>query len=149
MKCIALIFFFIVTSFDITYASFPIQSHSLIYTDTIVSDKIEKYHSTLLKMGVDINSCRCESCRKHLQINDAKVVKSNSASSFYKTAIVLFVSSLIAFCFWILDGVACINDTSTCGNNPVPLSLAISFVLFYLSLFYFIKGLSKEKNDNL
>ena len=48
---------------NICYSSFPIQSNLVTYTDTLQTDKIKEYHTSLIKMGVDLNDCRCESCR--------------------------------------------------------------------------------------
>ena len=46
----------LITLISLSYASFPI-------TDTLQTEEIKQYHYSLQKMGVDLNSCKCESCR--------------------------------------------------------------------------------------
>ena len=55
----------IITSFtSVSYASFPIISDALqIKQDTLQTEEIKQYHSSLIKMGFDLNTCKCESCR--------------------------------------------------------------------------------------
>jgi hypothetical protein len=47
-----------------SYASFPIIEDTLETTiDTLQTEEIKQYHDHLIQMGVDLNSCKCESCR--------------------------------------------------------------------------------------
>ena len=41
---------------NVSYGSFPIA-------DTLQTEEIKQYHYSLQKMGIDVNSCKCESCR--------------------------------------------------------------------------------------
>ena len=45
------------------YASFPVAATLNLKQDTLQGEEIKQYHSNLIKMGVDLNDCRCESCR--------------------------------------------------------------------------------------
>ena len=55
---------FIITS----YASFPIIVDTLETTiDTLQTDEIKQYHDHLIDMGIDLNSCKCESCRNGMR----------------------------------------------------------------------------------
>jgi hypothetical protein len=63
MKKILFLLIALATINNVSYASFPIQSNFVAYTDTLQTDKIKQYHSSLIKMGIDLNSCKCESCR--------------------------------------------------------------------------------------
>ena len=60
-----LLMLIILTSFtNVSYASFPIIADTLEETiDTLQTEEIKQYHSSLIKMGIDLNSCKCESCR--------------------------------------------------------------------------------------
>ena len=50
---------------NVSYASFPIITDTLeTTTDTLQTEEIKQYHSSLMQMGVDLNACKCESCRK-------------------------------------------------------------------------------------
>jgi hypothetical protein len=57
------LFLLLVTFTNISYASFPIQSNLVTSTDTLQTDMIKEYHTSLIKMGIDLNTCKCESCR--------------------------------------------------------------------------------------
>ena len=101
------------------------------------------------KQGFDIESCVCESCRDGIAVKNSKTVNSRSSSSLYKTAAILWVLAGIVFAVWILDGVACINDVSTCSSNNIPLIFYVSLLMIfgYSSIFYFLKGLSVQKRN--
>ena len=60
------LFFLIIltTLTNVSYASFPITADTLETTiDTLQTEEIKKYHDHLIQMGVNLNSCKCESCR--------------------------------------------------------------------------------------
>ena len=69
--------FIAITSFtNVSCASFPITDTLEVKQDTFQTEEIKQYHSNLIKMGVDLNSCKCESCRngiapltKNVEIN--------------------------------------------------------------------------------
>ena len=48
---------------NLSYASFPIADTLEVKEDTLQTEEIKQYHSSLIKMGIDLNSCKCESCR--------------------------------------------------------------------------------------
>jgi hypothetical protein len=56
-----LLFFLITltTLTNVSYASFPIA-------DTLQTEEIKQYHYNLQKMGIDLTSCKCVSCRHGL-----------------------------------------------------------------------------------
>jgi hypothetical protein len=59
-----LIFFIIQLAFtNVSYASFPISDTLEVKQDIIQTEEIKQYHYSLQKMGVDLNSCKCVSCR--------------------------------------------------------------------------------------
>ena len=101
------------------------------------------------KQGFDIESCVCQSCRDGIASKNYKTVNSRSSSSLFKTATVLCVIALIVFVVWMLDGVACINDVSTCSSNNTSLIFYVSLLMLfgYSSIFYFLKGLSIQKRN--
>jgi hypothetical protein len=63
MKRILLLLIIITTFMNVSYASFPIINTLEIKQDTLQTEEIKKYHSSLIKMGVDLSSCKCVSCR--------------------------------------------------------------------------------------
>ena len=56
MKELILLLIALTTFTNVSYASFPIA-------DTLQTEEIKQYHYSLQKMGIDVNSCKCESCR--------------------------------------------------------------------------------------
>ena len=76
MKKLILMLILLITFTNVSYASFPINEAFEIKQDTLQTEEIKQYHSNLIKMGVDLNSCKCESCRngiapltKNVEIN--------------------------------------------------------------------------------
>ena len=63
MKKLRFIFFTLITFTNVSYASFPVADTLKVKQDTLQTEEIKQYHSNLIKMGVDLNDCRCESCR--------------------------------------------------------------------------------------
>ena len=50
-----------------SYASFPVVDTLKIKQDTLQLESIDQYHLRMQKMGVDLNSCKCESCRNNIE----------------------------------------------------------------------------------
>ena len=68
---------------NICYASFPIQSNLVTYTDTLQTDKIKEYHTSLIKLGIDLNDCKCESCRESNKFLKNDTIQQSSARGLY------------------------------------------------------------------
>ena len=56
----------LITFNNVSYASFPVADTLEIKKDTLQTEEIKKYHSSLIKMGVDLSSCKCVRCRNGL-----------------------------------------------------------------------------------
>ena len=63
MKKLLSIFFTLIIFVNVSYASFPVSDTLKVKQDILQTEEIKQYHSKLVKMGVDLNDCRCESCR--------------------------------------------------------------------------------------
>ena len=64
MKKLLLLLITLITFTSASYASFPIIADTLEMTiDTLQTEEIKKYHDHLIDIGIDLNSCKCESCR--------------------------------------------------------------------------------------
>jgi len=48
---------------NVSYASFPVADTLEKKIDSLQTEEIKQYHYSLQKMGIDLNSCKCESCR--------------------------------------------------------------------------------------
>ena len=140
---------FIITS----YASFPIIVDTLATTiDTLQTDEIKQYHDHLIDMGIDLNSCKCESCRNgmrplvrnskgELVKIDKKSESNGNASAMY------FLAGLILFgvIIWIFIGLThvynCADNGSDCpqstGEKPksgAPVGLLWASILIVISV---------------
>jgi len=63
MKRILLLLITLTTFMNVSYASFPISDTLEVQQDTIQTEEIKQYHYSLQQMGIDLNACKCESCR--------------------------------------------------------------------------------------
>ena len=61
MKKIILILITLTLNISVSYASFPIECN--LVTDTLQTEEIKQYHYNLQHMGIDLESCKCISCR--------------------------------------------------------------------------------------
>ena len=90
----------ILTAFtSASYASFPIIADTLETTiDTLQTEEIKQYHSSLIKMGIDLNACRCESCRNGiapLTNNGKEVLKKNKMNIWIQLLIIMTILSIV------------------------------------------------------
>jgi len=63
MKKLLFSFCTLIISTNVSYASFPVSDTLKLKQDILQTEEIKQYHANLIKMGVDLNDCRCESCR--------------------------------------------------------------------------------------
>ena len=63
MKKLILLLITLTTFMNVSYASFPVTDTLEVKQDTVQTEEIKQYHSSLIKMGVDLSSCKCVSCR--------------------------------------------------------------------------------------
>ena len=63
MKKLFFIFFTLITFTNVSYASFPVADALKVKQDTLQTEEIKQYHYSLQQMGIDLQSCKCESCR--------------------------------------------------------------------------------------
>ena len=66
MKKLSFIFFTLLIFTSVSYASFPVSDTLQLKQETLQKEEIKQYHSSLIKMGIDLNDCRCESCRARI-----------------------------------------------------------------------------------
>ena len=63
MKKLILLLITLTTFTNIIYASFPVSDTLKMKQDTVQTETVDQYHLRMQKMGIDLNSCKCESCR--------------------------------------------------------------------------------------
>ncbi len=69
MKKLILLLITLITLINVSYASFPVSDTLKVKQDTLQTEEIKQYHSNLIKMGIDLNDCRCESCRAGIPVS--------------------------------------------------------------------------------
>ena len=84
-----------------SYASFPIIADTLETTiDTLQTEEIKQYHSSLIKMGIDLNSCKCESCRNGIvpltkNVEGKEMLKKNKMNIWIRLLIIMTILSIV------------------------------------------------------
>ena len=63
MKKLLLLLTTLIAFTNVSYASFPVADTLKVNQDTLQTEEIKEYHDHLIQMGIDLNSCKCESCR--------------------------------------------------------------------------------------
>ena len=107
IKKLLFLFITLTTLTNVSYASFPIIADTLETTiDTLQTEEIKQYHSSLIKMGIDLNACKCESCRNSIDpltnnVEVKKVLKKNTKKIRNWTLIIVAIILLILVGIWI------------------------------------------------
>ena len=116
MKKLILLIITLTALISSCWASFPFYIG--ISSDTLQIEEIKKYHSSLIKMGIDLKDCRCESCRKSNNLLAKNTTPSNA------TALALYFLSgliLLGVIIWLLIGLTsaynCLNNSSDCPQS--------------------------------
>ena len=125
MRKLLLLLIVLTTFTNVSYASFPIQVY--LQTDTLQTEEIKQYHYSLQQMGIDLNSCKCESCRhgatplvskpkilskkKEIEIQKEKTEPNGNLFAFLSV-----LSALGAFVFTLLTFGSALQH----NGNPFP-----------------------------
>lgn len=111
MKKLLLLFISQITLTNVSHASFPIIETRL---DTPIVDaisnteSIDSYHLRMQKMGIDLSSCKCQSCRKGIvpktnTIKVDKIVKKKPWVTVLVIISILSIALLILLWKWMED----------------------------------------------
>ena len=101
MKKLLFLLITLITLTNVSYASFPIIADTLETTiDTLQTEEIKQYHSSLIKMGIDLNACKCESCRNGIAplTKDAEInsnLKKNKMNIWFRLLIIITILSIL------------------------------------------------------
>jgi hypothetical protein len=96
MNRMILLLITLITFTNVSYASFPINVNPSI--DTLQTDQIKQYHSSLLKMGIDLKTCKCESCRNGiapLTVEGKEVLKKNKLNVWIQLLIIISILGIL------------------------------------------------------
>ena len=98
MKKLILLLITLTTLANVSYASFPVADTLKVKQDTIQTEEIKQYHSNLIKMGIDLSACKCESCRNGitpLTKNGKEVLEKNKMNIWIQLLIIMTILSIV------------------------------------------------------
>ena len=128
MKKRILLLITITSLINVSFASFPIIADALeMRVDTLQTEEIKQYHYNLQKMGIDLNSCKCESCRHGATLlvskpkilskkKEIEIQKEKTESNGNLFAFLSVLSALGAFVFTLLTFGSALQH----NGNPFP-----------------------------
>ena len=146
MKNLLFIFFALITFINVSYASFPISDTLKVKHDTLQTEEIKQYHSNLTKMGIDLNDCKCESCRKSNKFLKNDTIQQSSARGLYILSGLILLGVIIWMSIGLTRAYNCV-DTGDCpqssGEKPksgAPIELLWMSLLLLISVGVAIKA---------
>jgi hypothetical protein len=114
MKKLLFIFFTFTIFANVSYASFPVSDTLKVKQDTLQAEEIKQYHFNLIKMGIDLNDCKCESCRKSNKFLKNDTIQQSSARGLY----ILSGLILLGVIIWMTIGLTRAYNCADTGDCP-------------------------------
>ena len=104
IKKIIFLFITLITFANVSYASFPVSDTLKVKQDTLQTEEIKQYHYSLQQMGIDLNSCKCESCRNGIDplTNNREVNKPLNQFKRIWLPIIIIMTILAVVCAIII-----------------------------------------------
>jgi len=127
---------------NVSYASFPVSDTLKVKQDVLQTEEIKQYHSSLIKMGVDLNDCRCESCRAGIPVS-VEFINQNAAKpiDYHKNISKVFLVTGAVGLIMMLYGIFSVREIgSGLGGLFVLLTSVIVLLINFL-----IKKLKRKK----
>jgi len=159
MKNLLFIFITLITFANVSYASFPVADTLKVKQDTLQTEEIKQYHSSLIKMGIDLNDCRCESCRKSNKFLKKNTTQQSGATGLYILSGLLLLGAVIWSFIGLSRAYNCVDNRSDCpqssGEKPksgAPIEFLWISILVLISIGIAIKARIiqlKNKRNNL
>ena len=116
MKNLLFIFITLITFANVSYASFPVADTLKVQQDTLQTEEIKQYHSSLIKMGIDLNDCRCESCRKSNKFLKNNTMQQSAATGLYILSGLILLGVIIWISIGLTRAYNCV-DTGDCPQS--------------------------------
>ena len=146
MKNLFFIFITLITFANVSYASFPVSDTLKLKQETLQTEEIKQYHSHLIKMGIDLNDCKCESCRKSNKSLKNDTIQQSSARGLYILSGLILLGVIIWISIGLTRAYNCV-DTGDCpqssGEKPksgAPIELLWMSLLLLISVGVAIKA---------
>ena len=146
MQNLSLIFLTFIMLTNVSYASFPVADTLKIKQDSLKVEEIKQYHASLIKMGIDLNDCKCQSCRKSNKFKAKDTTQRGAKGLFILSGLIL-----LGVIIWLSIGLVrtynCVDNGSDCpqssGEQPkrgAPVELAWMSLLILISIGVAIKA---------
>ena len=146
MNRMILLLIILITFTNVSYASFPIADTLETKVDSLQTEEIKQYHSNLIKMGIDLNDCKCESCRKSNKFLKNDTIQQSSARGLYILSGLILLGVIIWMSIGLTRAYNCV-DTGDCpqssGEKPksgAPIELLWMSLLLLISVGVAIKA---------
>ena len=101
---------------NVSYASFPVSDTLKVKQDILQTEEIKQYHSNLIKMGIDLNDCKCESCRKSNKFLKKNTMQQSSARGLYILSGLILLGVIIWMSIGLTRAYNCV-DTGDCPQS--------------------------------
>mgnify|MGYP006224618465 CR=1 FL=1 len=85
---------------NVSYASFPVSDTLKVKQETLQTETVDAYHLRMQKMGFDLNSCNCSSCRADIPITIEGI--NSDVTKWYLKGPMMFVWLILLVSFVIL-----------------------------------------------
>ena len=118
MKKLILLLITLTTFTNVSYASFPVSDTLKMKQDTVQTETVDQYHLRMQKMGFDLNSCNCASCRNGISLltNNREVNKSlNQFKRIWLPIIIIMAILGIVFVILLFRWVENFNKSGGIG----------------------------------
>ena len=128
MKKLPLLLITLIAFNNVSVASFPIIGDTLeMIIDTLQTEEVKHYHYNLQKMGIDLKSCKCESCRNRVfpLLSNPKILSKKKEIEIQKEktepngTLFVFLSVLFALGA-IVSAFLTIGSGMMHNGNPLP-----------------------------
>ena len=132
---------------NVSYASFPVSDTLKVnQEDALQTEKIKQYHSSLIKMGIDLNDCKCESCRKSNKFLENDTVNQSRARGLYILSALILLGVIIWLSIGLMRVYTCVDTGSNCSSSSgttrkgMPIELVWMGLLVLISIGVAIKA---------
>ena len=146
MKKLVFLFFTFTIFTNFIYASFPVSYALKLKQDTLQTEEIKQYHANLIKMGIDLSDCKCESCRKSNKffkndtIQKSRVRELYILSGLILLGVIIWMSVGLTRAYNCLDTGDCPQSSGEKPNSQAPMQLLWMTLLLLISAGIAIKA---------
>ena len=115
------------THINVSYASFPVSDTLKVNRDTLQTESIKQYHSNLIKMGIDLNDCKCKSCRNGIfpltingenkEIVNKNTMQRSGATGLYILSGLILLGVIVWFSIGLIRAYNCLDTGDDCGQS--------------------------------